>query len=394
MANGFESLRQLADVLNLETARLSGDPQRLQLALGETQARKAQEMDALLNQQIDKMSLPDVQKTFLKAMTAKDKYSTIFGSKDRRIVKGADGYNYYVNPDGSFQRVFPGIEKEIASKDIDIFTIVNPQGNPAGNIVNPTEKEISDLNKKGYVIERLPTVSQKRSFGDVEFFDKTRQDVKSRFTAYSNFTNLANKLIKEIEEKPLGGLAAGSAGALADRILAEIQGSKNIIDKAKETGAYETDLSKFESKFTDAGIATEKQKTMTLNLAYQFAAAKGQEGRGLSDKDFDNALRVVGSKGNPLVRIDVLQNIIDDLGSEVTNFFNTEKIDLDVQRSVKPAAGIDNLLQTINEYEKRIPKAYEPSLDFYKSYSGDVPASGISAETQKILNELYQINNQ
>jgi len=363
MANGFESLRKLADVLSVETARTSGDPQRLQLALGETQARKAQEMDALLNQQIDKMSLPDVQKTFLKAMTAKDKYSTIFGSKDRRIVKGADGYNYYVNPDGSFQRVFPGIEKEVGLEDQKIYTIVGPRGNPTGNIVNPTEKEIKDLNESGYTIERLPTVSQQRSFGNIETFDKKREEIKSRFTGINNFTSLANKLIKEIETKPVGGLASGSAGAFADRILSEIQGAKSVIDRAKQTGAYEADLAKYQSKFTETGIATEEQKTMTLNLAYQFAAAKGQEGKGLSDKDFDNALKVVGSRGNPLVRINVLQNIIDDLGTEVKNYFESEKIDLDVQKAVNPTPGIDNLIKTINEFESRIPTAYTPQLN-------------------------------
>jgi hypothetical protein len=108
MANGFESLRKLTDVLSLETARISGDPQRLQLALGETQARKAQEMDALLNQQIDKMNLPDVQKTFLKAMTAKDKYNALYEQKDRKVVKDAEGYYRYVD---TGERVFPGVVK-------------------------------------------------------------------------------------------------------------------------------------------------------------------------------------------------------------------------------------------------------------------------------------------
>lgn len=36
----------------------------------------------------------------------------LFGEeKDRRIVQGPDGFNYYVNPDGTFERVLPGLEK-------------------------------------------------------------------------------------------------------------------------------------------------------------------------------------------------------------------------------------------------------------------------------------------
>ena len=65
MANGFESLRKLADVLNVETARISGDPQRLQLAMGEVQARKLQETEAALNQAIDESNIPDSQKRLL-----------------------------------------------------------------------------------------------------------------------------------------------------------------------------------------------------------------------------------------------------------------------------------------------------------------------------------------
>jgi hypothetical protein len=117
MANGFESLRKLADVLSVETARTSGDPQRLQLALGEAQARKLQETETALNQAIDESNIPDSQKRLLKALDYQSKAKLLYEAqkpkepKERRIVKGPDGFNYYVNPDGSFERVFPGLEQ-------------------------------------------------------------------------------------------------------------------------------------------------------------------------------------------------------------------------------------------------------------------------------------------
>jgi hypothetical protein len=364
MAEAMQGLRQLADVLNIETARISGDPQRLQLALGESQSRKLQEANNLINAEIDKLNIPDTQKALLKAIDTKSKADYILGGEKRRIVKGADGFQYYVNPDGSFERVLPGIQPTSASGDLDIFTVVDERGDPIGNIVNPTEQEITKLNEEGKTIERLPTVSQKRELGGVGLVDKSKASVKSRFSAYSNFTNLANKLINEIAENPEGGLAVGSAAAFADRLTSEVQGAADIIARAKETGAYEDDLAKYESKFTASGIATEKQKTIVLNLAYQFAAAKGQEGRGLSDKDFENALRVVGSSGNPQVRIAVLQNIIDDLGGEVKTFFDTEKIDLELQKSLQPnTPGIDSMLELINQYQTLMPSAVTPSFN-------------------------------
>jgi hypothetical protein len=54
MAN--ESIRQLADVLGMATARLSGDPQRMQMALGLQQSRKLQEEAAAEKQQLEQLA--------------------------------------------------------------------------------------------------------------------------------------------------------------------------------------------------------------------------------------------------------------------------------------------------------------------------------------------------
>jgi len=78
MANGFESLRKLADVLNVETARISGDPQRLQLAMGEVQARKMQETESALNQAIDASDIPESQKRLLKALDYQSKAKLLY----------------------------------------------------------------------------------------------------------------------------------------------------------------------------------------------------------------------------------------------------------------------------------------------------------------------------
>ena len=45
MANANESLSQLSDALGIATARLSGDPQRMQMALGLQQSRKLQQQE-------------------------------------------------------------------------------------------------------------------------------------------------------------------------------------------------------------------------------------------------------------------------------------------------------------------------------------------------------------
>ena len=70
MAN--ESIRQLADVLGMATARLSGDPQRMQMALGMQQSRKLQEEAAARQQKLQQ---------FVQANPSLAKMYELFGEK-------------------------------------------------------------------------------------------------------------------------------------------------------------------------------------------------------------------------------------------------------------------------------------------------------------------------
>jgi len=73
MADAMQGLRELADVLNIETARISGDPQRLQLALGESESRKLQQASNLIDAEIDKLDAPESLKRLAKLLPAESK---------------------------------------------------------------------------------------------------------------------------------------------------------------------------------------------------------------------------------------------------------------------------------------------------------------------------------
>lgn len=66
MANGNQSIRQLSDALGMATARLSGDPQRMQMALGMQQSRKLQEEAAARQQKLQQFAQtnPSLAKMF------------------------------------------------------------------------------------------------------------------------------------------------------------------------------------------------------------------------------------------------------------------------------------------------------------------------------------------
>ena len=79
MANSFQ---KLADILNIETARLSGDPRRLQLASQMQESKELKQANAQseaeINKAIDESNLPESQKRLLKAMDLATKTKVLY----------------------------------------------------------------------------------------------------------------------------------------------------------------------------------------------------------------------------------------------------------------------------------------------------------------------------
>ncbi len=119
MAN--ESLSQLSDALGIATARLSGDPQRMQMALGMQESRKLQQQDRQWNDWIDVNVKDQGKAKLLRLMGREAGIKSILGSedKDRKIVEGIDGFKYYADTQ---ERVLPNIKEsntlEIKTSDI------------------------------------------------------------------------------------------------------------------------------------------------------------------------------------------------------------------------------------------------------------------------------------
>lgn len=97
-------------------------------AMLQAQQKKAEQdkLNQELNAAIDSSNIPETQKTFVKAMGIKEKYDALYGQKagQRKIIKAADGYNYYAD---TGKRVLPGVEKEpsIESQTTEYKNYVN-----------------------------------------------------------------------------------------------------------------------------------------------------------------------------------------------------------------------------------------------------------------------------
>lgn len=85
MANSFQ---KLADILNIETARLSGDPRRLQVASQMQESKELKQAtaqsEAEINKAIDESNLPESQKRLLKAMDLATKTKVLYEAQTQK----------------------------------------------------------------------------------------------------------------------------------------------------------------------------------------------------------------------------------------------------------------------------------------------------------------------
>ena len=117
MANSFQ---KLADILNIETARISGDPRRLQVASQMQEQKELKQAtaqsEAEINKAIDESNLPESQKRLLKALSLREKAALFLETQkpeEEKYAKGADDLLRYTTGPRAGEQVFPGMTKPI-----------------------------------------------------------------------------------------------------------------------------------------------------------------------------------------------------------------------------------------------------------------------------------------
>lgn len=140
----MQGLRQLADVLNIETARISGDPQRLQLALDESESRKLQEVNNLIDAEIDKLDMPESQKRLLKALSPQQKYQAIYGEEKKKTV--ADYKAYLAEKIAKGEQLSPqDLQLEAYLQNLDVYERRTRGIPPRGGQIQQELPDVSNL---------------------------------------------------------------------------------------------------------------------------------------------------------------------------------------------------------------------------------------------------------
>jgi hypothetical protein len=362
-----EGLAALQRSLGRSSAILSGDPRRIQLA--EQQIQQA-EQDKLLQQLAQNPRYAEQIKLLRAGLDPRLAAGT---TTERKIIKGADGYNYYVNPDGSFERVLPGIqipedksgdtefERNIAElnrlKSIPtdqltetdkrnikiyenkllkttapkIYQVVGPNNERAGLATYEefTQGQATGIYPKGSTIVNIPTGTEAPKAPKPEVFSVENKPFADKWQATSNLQqnlqNYTNELQK-MDEAALTGVGAGAT--FANSLIQNTKGFLNLASKDtksfyNEAVAKDSYTTLEGNDFTERLKAVSRQtgvnESQVRDLAYLFAAARGQEGRGLSDKDYDNALQIVSGGVGKEGKIAVIESVYNRLGGEISN---------------------------------------------------------------------------
>lgn len=139
-----------------------------------------------------------------------------------------------------------------------------------------------------------------------ESFEKLSSDAQT-------FFNSGNKLLEGLDNNKAAATIVGTISGIGSTIY------QNVEESAKALGFPAEKVQDFENIFSENSIASSKMKSQILDLAYQAAKFRGQEGRGLSDRDVKIFSQIIGSNKPAAEKAAVLRDYMDTIKSEVAS---------------------------------------------------------------------------
>jgi hypothetical protein len=241
--------------------------------------------------------------------------------------------------------------EQSGNQKMELFSVTDGDGNRIQTIADPTKEDIDDLNKSGYLLNRLPTPTDRGKGFDsgkpVEIKGWNDDDgLKSRYFATNTLVNTGERLLKQLSENPNSVLTVGDFAQAYKRIEAEL----GAVSSRPEN--YTEHLKKSQrDKISDLANNAAVSESMLLDFTFQIAAARGQTGRGLSDKDFIIFQKIIAAGTTAEQKASALTSFIDGIASEVQSamqsnydFYNTRlNRDPEDKEAITFVQGIDDL---------------------------------------------------
>jgi hypothetical protein len=282
--------------------------------------------------------------------------------EDLEMFEGPNGIQYQVI-DGEASKI-PGQaeeEKEPKQPKTSLFqndkfkTDDNPSGIVSAQFEYDEAKdrwrwtyEAADGKIKNMPMQGSIEIGVQGQFKDFESTVNTvKTDLLTRDVNTRKAISAIGNAINFVQDNPAANTITAGVAAFTNEVKAEINGALSILGKGKIDDPSVLNLGTYDSTFEELGIKSNVLKSKFLDLAYVVAAARGQKGRALSDKDIDRFIRIIGSgsadyKSVVATLTDLQKRLADEYAIE-HNVFAEQYDNIDSIPS-------DYLLKPIGEY--------------------------------------------
>ena len=209
------------------------------------------------------------------------------------------------------------------------FGIYDATGNQVSSVLKNDLEAIKEFQDNGFLVGNLATPSSApTSKSGKNPFDK----LYDQYVATTKIVNATSQLAQKFADNPTSALALGNAVKFVDSIYTNLSALGDFAREGKDNQAAQ-DVERgisisgrdFTSKIKEVSIATGVAESRVRDLAYLFAAARGQTGRGLSDKDYENALVIVSGGVGAEGKIANLEDVATRLSEELALELNLAK---------------------------------------------------------------------
>ena len=210
------------------------------------------------------------------------------------------------------------------------FGIFDAAGNQVSSVLKNDLEAIKEFQDQGFLVGNLATPSSApTSKSGKNPFDA----IYDQYVATNKIINATSGLAQKYFAEPTSALALGNAAKFVDSLYTNLTALGDFARKGKDNQAAQ-DVEKgisisgkdYTDRIKEASIATGVAQSRVRDLAYLFAAARGQTGRGLSDKDYENALMIVSGGVGVEGKIAVLQDVSNRLSEELAYDLNLAKL--------------------------------------------------------------------
>ena len=305
---------------------------------------------------------------------------------DPTLFKGPDGYQYILNANNQAE-IIPGQEdqKPAAPKTGLFFNeAFKIESNPKGIV--PAQFEYDEVKDRWRWTYEAPdgTIKNMPAEGSIQLnitsetgtFESTVNSVKSNLLTSEIGTRQAiasiDNAIEFVLKNPGANTIIGDVAAFTNDVKAEINQVLRVIGKGKIETTDVLNLNSYNEAipgtefggWESLGIRTNEMKSKLLDLAYIVAAARGQTGRALSDKDVARFIQILGTnRADYKSVVATLNSVKQTLANEYAIAHNTFATQYKGIDSVPD----DFLLQPIGEYrddEGGLVNPFDPKNEF------------------------------